>query len=124
MKLEVTLTGIVAWLLFSFSAVKLAVLYTSNPRIAYYVTYNICGVLFLLYSYSYLRYRFNAIYWLAIFMVFNTGVHLVELVYKYFFLIYTPAFKVSIFITTSVINLMVLAVTYLLIRLLKPKNII
>ncbi len=114
--IKVLMTGVLSWLFLSFASLKLCVIYASNPVIAYLITYNISGIIFFLYFYAYLKSRFTFKTFSILVLLFNFGIHLFEFVYKKIVLIHPPEANSAMIIVSTFTSLIILTVTYFILR--------
>lgn len=100
----ILITGITAWLVLAFAVVKLSVLYSENPQIAYVIAYNIASLIYLIYFIGYFKERFGLKYLVLLLLVYNAGFHALQWLYNELFLIYTPTFEYVRFLAALSIN--------------------
>jgi len=118
--IKVFSTGIIPWLFLTLASLKLCMIYSPNPAIAYFTTYNLLSVLFLLYFYVYLNTRFNFKVFFILFIIFNLGIQLLDVFYNHIILIYPLEMNTELFFFSSFINFIFMSITYLfLIKVLK-----
>ncbi len=114
--IKVLVTGISSWIFMSFASLKLSVIYASNPTIAYLITYNISGIIFLLYFYAYLKSKFTNSTFIILFSLFNSGIHLLEYIYCETILVQPPEMDVAMIIVSTITSLIILTITYVTLR--------
>lgn len=107
-------TGIPAWLLLAFASVKLAVIYARNPSLAYLLTYNIAAFVFLVYFIGYFKEKFGVAHFFLLLGTYNVGINLLHLLYNQLFLLQAPTWEYQQMIRACIINIPLLAVTWLL----------
>jgi len=113
---KVLTTGLFAWLLFSFGSLKLSVIYAPNSLLAYIIIYNITGILFLLYFYSYLRSKFDFKMFLILVILFNISMHLFEYTYQELLIIHRAATNNALIIFSVSTNLVLMVICYAILR--------
>ncbi len=114
--LRAIITGVFAWILLSFASLKLSVIYSLNPGISYLLTYNISSIIFLIYFYAYLKSKFNFKMLILLFVSYNIGIHLFELIYKELFIIYKSELNLTIIFVSVFLNLVIMLIIYFILR--------
>lgn len=110
-------TGIIAWLLLAFASIKLAVIYAPNPSLAYLLAYNISAFIFLVYFIGYFKEKFRFGHFLLLAFAYNIGINVLHVLYNALFLLESPTWEYARMYASAVINIPLLAVTWLLLYL-------
>ena len=120
--MKVISSGLFAWTLFVFSLLKLSIIYTSNPGVSFLITYEVSGVVFLLYFYAYFKNRFSLWYFLSLVVLFNTGLYLLSLIYDVLILLKVSGLNPYLFLTASVINVVCAVITYSILMAISKRS--
>lgn len=116
-------TGISAWLLLAFAAIKLSVIYARNPFVAYLLAYNISSVVFLLYFIGYFKQRFGFGYLLLLVVTYNIGINILHFIYNELFLLRQPSMEFHRALASATVNLLLMVIMWAALYLfIKPRS--
>ncbi len=114
--IQVLVTGVFAWVLLSFSSLKLSLIYAPKPLLAYVLTYNIIAIVYLLYFYGYLKPKFNFIMLMLLFFLYNFGIYFFEFLYIEFIMVYKSSMDIMLKSVNMFINFLIMVITYLVVK--------
>ncbi|MCP4458969.1 MAG: hypothetical protein GY816_13255 [Cytophagales bacterium] len=120
--IKVISSGLFAWTLFVFSLLKLSIIYTSNPEVSFLITYEVSGIVFLLYFYVYLKNRFSLWYFFSLVVLFNTSIYLLSLIYDVLILLKVSGLNPYLFLVASVINVVCAVITYSILMAISKRS--
>lgn len=115
-------TGVIAWSLFAFGAIKLVVIYAAHPSVTALIAHNVASIIFLLYFIGYLKSRFTIFHLLILWLSYNAGVIACNWFYNYLFVLRPPALLISTIAVLAISNLVVLLICRGLVYLLRRKT--
>ncbi len=107
-------TGIIAWLVLAFAAIKLSIIYATSPRLAYLLAYNISSFIFLMYFIGYFKERFGFGYLVLLIVAYNVGINILHFLYNHLFLLEQPPSEYARVSASCVINIPVMVITWAL----------
>lgn len=110
--LKILTTSLLAWIVLTFSILKLIVIYVANPLLTYLTTYNFTSLLFLLYLLSYFGFRFRYKLFLTIVTFYNLGILFCDFMYDKVILLESVKFGVVRNIFFLIINYIFLHISY------------
>ena len=118
----VIITGVFAWVIFTFAVLKLLLVYAENRGITYLIAYNVSSIIFVLYFIGYLKERLKLHYLFFLWLAFNLGLYFSSYLYDHFILVRGKDVLVDFYWFNIIINFFVVFVVYVLSRLFKLKS--
>lgn len=118
---KIEITGVIAWALFSFAAVRFIPIYIPT-KFAHLLTHNICSLVFLFYFFIYYRSEFGIKKFLFLMLAFNLGFHFFNFLYQQLLDIHGYKFELVPIIALILLNLLLCFFVYLIIIKVIKRN--
>lgn len=119
---KIELSGILAWVLFTFAALRLIDICISQSLWVYFGVYSLCSLMYTWYFSVYYRPHFTFLRFLFIILIFNIGIHLSDFTYDQVVYLREEGMRLAGRIFFAVINLIFSTFSYFIIRIVHKSN--